>query len=485
MVQAGEKTTSSDMLSHDHQKVLGLRHDNRGEWKLKHDVNRVVLYKYNNEVAEATNASLIHPAEAIVLALFDGKKTVADVEATVAGLFSVSIDTACPIVGAILQRHSEALTDGFQADAPTYDPSTFVIPADQVNMDTSRFFRPLSLLFRVSDDCMRSCVYCSSPKPATKLKLLSLDRYNELADECLQMQISAILIGGGDPFMRSDIVELIKIWTSRGIHPFITTKSFVSDLLAQRLADAGLRRMQVSFDSPVEKTADFMTGSRGFFKQAVVSIRNLLSNGIGVRINCIVTSHNVEQMPDLVRLLGDLGVYSLTLSPVGRSMHISDFDSLFFDESEYKWFEKCRDVSRQYPGMRIKADRVEDPGALSVEERNVRYPSRSLCTAGRWGLVIMSDGKVVTCDEVPAIEPFVVGDVSYESVAEVWSSPKIRYLQKPPRNQFLGTACFDCPDFDECHTGKGRCFRDAMKVYGSFYAPTPACPRAPRGLRLY
>jgi radical SAM protein with 4Fe4S-binding SPASM domain len=200
-----------------------------------------------------------------------------------------------------------------------------------------------------------------------------------------------------------------------------------------------------------------------------------------------MTKYNIAQAADLVRLLRSLGVEEIALTSVGRSLFVADFDSLFFDPGEYMWFETAKQVAASYktPPLRISANRMVAMDTLAPEERIEGFKNRSQCTAGRWGFVVLSDGKVITCDEMPIVDPFVVGDVSKQSISEVWASPQIGYLLQPPQEKFAGTACHDCPDFVSCHAIRGRCFRDALKAYGSFYAPTPGCPRAPRGRRVY
>jgi hypothetical protein len=50
----------------------------------------------------------------------------------------------------------------------------------------------------------------------------------------------------------------------------------------------------------------------------------------------------------------------------------------------------------------------------------------------------------------------------------------------PEREKFAGTVCFDCPEFDECHTEKGQkgyCYFDALFHYKSIYDAPPDCPR--------
>lgn len=282
--------------------------------------------------------------------------------------------------------------------------------------------------------------------------------------------------------MRSDVADIIGGFLENGIQPFVATKSHVREPMARELAARGLAWIQVSIDSPVRETANFLTGSRSYFDHVIDTIRNLKAAGLHVRSNCVVTKYNVRQIPDLVTLLLALGVEVIRITAVGRSLYVPGTELLFLDREDSNWL---RDRIRELRGNHdvIYSDAV-DLHSGSPEEKHRSFPNRSVCTAGRWGLVMHSDGKVTLCDEVPLEGMHIIGDLSSQGLMEVWQSPRINDITRPQREKFVGTVCYDCDDFDECHAGRGRCFRDALKAYGSFYAPTPACPRAPIGLRL-
>ena len=120
-----------------------------------------------------------------------------------------------------------------------------------------------------------------------------------------------------------------------------------------------------------------------------------------------------------------------------------------------------------------------DHRATPVEERRETWPKRSSCSGGTSSLVINADGNVLLCEQVPNEPPFIVGNLRSRSILDVWNSDRLLGAVHPEQEKFEGTACFDCDEFDECHTSLGRCFRDALMCFGTCYAPPPACPRRP------
>jgi len=482
---AGESVSGVVACSRD--RVLALKADGDSRWCLHNDVRRVILYEFVVEIQDIAKTGFMHPTEAVILTLFDGERTIADVDRRVEHLFEVDALDARSMVDKVVTSRKEALQEGKPADGNVYDPAKFVIPADQVDLQTPRLYKPLMLDCRVSDDCMRRCVYCNVQKARTRdLKLLPLSRWEQLADECADLEMPSVTFAGGDPFMRPDVEQIVSFFLRRSIHPFLATKSLIRPDRAKRLARMGVRRMQVSMDAPMPYLADMLTGSPGFFAEATASIRNLIAAGIIVRVNCVITHFNVRQVPRLIDLLFGLGVSKVSLSGFGRSLYLSDEENadLFLDAPDRQLLAGMDARRSPEERRRVQAGVPKDWSEYSVEEKHRTHQGGPKCSAGRWGLVLRSDGKVTLCDELPGTGSEVVGDLSHQTLMEVWRSPRLEELLYPPRERFVGTVCYECEDFDQCHLGRGRCVRDALKAYGRFYAPSPGCPRAPTGPRL-
>ncbi len=472
----------------DRRKRIGLTWNDGVQWRLKNDVKRVLLYKTGGNGGSIGATYMLTPSEAIIIALFDGKRTIAEVMAIAADVFGESQEKAESTVATILRKWSIALEEKTdQSITPRYDPKTFAIPAWEVDRKTKRLFKPSSLLFRVSDSCMRNCIYCNvETRPAETMNLLPLERWEQLAQEVKDLDIYSIILSGGDPFMHKDIIDIIHCFTKRGIHPTVTTKSFISVKKAKKLKEIGLKEMQVSIDAPVASVADFLTQSPGYFDQVIKTIKNLQGERIGVYTNSVVTSYNLLLIPQLVRMLSDMGIKRIRLTQYVRTLFNRHDDSCFLSGDSVEWLNnQLERVKEELPGIKVNFDSSPDYAtATDIEKKKEAFKKRAGCSGGISGCVVSGDGRVIPCDEIPLTEENVMGDVRTQSIREVWESRKFARFAAPPRDFFSGTACHECTDFDECHQGKGRCFRDALKAYGSLFAPAPVCWKAPKGKRI-
>jgi MoaA/NifB/PqqE/SkfB family radical SAM enzyme len=476
-----QRATSMSLLVPD--SIMCLKHSSTSSYCLRHDVRRSLLYETNSEGHTVIRATLIHPTQAILLALFDGRRTLGAVMALGAQIFACTEGEICQAISSLLDSIPDLLMEQNGKADISYEPLAFLVPAHEIDMHSTRLYHPLSLVLRVTETCTRRCRYCYvQNREIPRSKQLPLGRLRELFDECSALNVAEVVLGGGDPLVRSDIVELIGAMIARGIMPFISTKAHVSKDLARNLAGVGLDWIQVSVDSFDPATVDYLTNSRGALAEITDSINNLRNSGISIRANCLLTRVNIHTVPALMRELDTLGVNRVILSKIGLSMYSKESGGLLPRQADLDWLRERLLRSESSVTLPIDDSSFENDGASG--NKLAAFRRRAHCTGGRTSLVAHSDGKVTLCEELPITPDLTVGDLSSNSLLEVWNSPRIAELLHPLRESFAGTVCATCAEFEECHNGPGRCFRDALKAYGSFYSPSPNCPKAPPACRL-
>jgi radical SAM protein with 4Fe4S-binding SPASM domain len=115
---------------------------------------------------------------------------------------------------------------------------------------------------------------------------------------------------------------------------------------------------------------------------------------------------------------------------------------------------------------------------IAPENRKQRWQSRSSCTAGRSGMMICSDGKVIPCEQIPETDEYFCGDLMKQSIMEVWNGDKLKEMTYGmPLEKFEGQPCYNCEEREECHNVMGYCIRDLAAHYGNIYQPPSNCYR--------
>ena len=117
----------------------------------------------------------------------------------------------------------------------------------------------------ITDVCNFKCGYCLpngyQVDKSDNRKFLHLDEIKRLAMVFSKLGVSKIRITGGEPTVRKDFFEIIKILKEVGIKKVaITTNGYHLDKKAQMLVDSGLNGINISIDSLDRNTFKSITG---------------------------------------------------------------------------------------------------------------------------------------------------------------------------------------------------------------------------------
>jgi radical SAM protein with 4Fe4S-binding SPASM domain len=466
---------------------------------LRNDVDRDILITRPPPLSDRSYLwRALHPSEAVVLSLLNGSRTIDEVGDIWAEVTNKSREDGRQDVERLVGLYTSpgfaddpVLVPGGGSDASVfvdYDPLDFVIPADRLNLTERRLRIPYRVYFIPTLYCSQKCIYCYAKLTSRpEVALIAIERLKEIFDELASLGVDVIQMSGGEIFTRKSIFVILAAIMERGMVPDIPTKIGPSFRTACRLRDLGIPIVQVSLDSADPVILDRMVGITNYHRRAFAGMANLRRAGMNVRVNTVLTPLNTPTIGSLIDYLGQLGnVTQVTLTPYGRSLFCHN-DALFVDSAH---LESARDQAHarleRYPHMRIGVGDGPAPPAKTKADRERRWRNRAYCTANRDGFVILPDGRVTVCEELYDHPEFIIGDLTRQSVMEMWNSPRALSLMIPDQEAVPAGPCRGCEHFLECNSTRGRCWRDVLKTYGwnKGYYPDPRCPRAPEGLRL-
>lgn len=174
--------------------------------------------------------------------------------------------------------------------------------------------RPINYLrLAVTDRCNLRCFYCMPEegiKYMPKRELLTFEEIERLVTMLAQMGISKIRLTGGEPFVRNDLMQLIrKIVSIDGIKDVhLTTNGILTKQHIPELKKLGIASVNLSMDT-LDRERFKMITRRDEFGRTRDTLQSLLDHEIPVKINTVVMDgKNTEDILSLVELTRDQNV---------------------------------------------------------------------------------------------------------------------------------------------------------------------------------
>ncbi len=170
------------------------------------------------------------------------------------------------------------------------------------------------LRLSVTDRCDLRCTYCMSEKMIflPKKDLLTLEELDELATAFVRRGVRKIRLTGGEPLVRKDVgilIDRLGRHIGEGLDELtLTTNGTLLSAFAERLAGAGVKRINVSLDSIKPDQFNRIT-RRGDLATVLKGIDAAQNAGLQVKINTVVLKHqNRNEISSMVAWAHGLGM---------------------------------------------------------------------------------------------------------------------------------------------------------------------------------
>ena len=143
----------------------------------------------------------------------------------------------------------------------------------------------------VTERCNFRCQYCMPEKPFSwvpKENLLSYEDLFKFIKASIDEGIKKVRITGGEPLLREGLDQFVKMIFDykNDIDLALTTNGFLLPNVAQKLKDAGLKRINISLDSLNAATAAKIA-QKDVLETVLKGIEAADDAGLKIKINCV------------------------------------------------------------------------------------------------------------------------------------------------------------------------------------------------------
>jgi radical SAM protein with 4Fe4S-binding SPASM domain len=302
--------------------------------------------------------------------------------------------------------------------------------------------KPREVQWLTTYRCNFKCTHCEASAGITKVHELTTAEAFRLIDELDEMGVQIIFLSGGELLVRKDIFLIIEYILNRGLMYNIASNGFLVDEFKEEFKRMKPTLYFTSIDG-LEKTNDKIRGVDGAFRKCIDSVKFFESIGVIYRtINTVVLPDNIQELPDLKKIIRDSGATLWRLAipiPVGRA---KENPKMSLDVGQIKYlFDFIRSASEE---MNIELS--EDAGYIGCYEPELRgYPF--FCEAGLTYCAIMPDGEVLGC-QIAYDNSFSEGNIRTRPFREIWQNGFSRF-----RKPHIEPGCLSCRYLKSCRSG--------------------------------
>jgi radical SAM protein with 4Fe4S-binding SPASM domain len=279
-----------------------------------------------------------------------------------------------------------------------------------------------------------------------------------------------IILSGGEPLLRPDILQLASQGNSLGMRMLLSTNgTTLTPNLAKKIKKSGIMRLSFSLDGPDAESHDYFRGVSGAFESVINSAAILNEIGLPFQINSTITPENINQtvcITSISKQLGAVAHHVFLLVPVGRA---KDWAEAQLGADKYESLLRLLKSNEPTLSLEFKATCAPQYNRigkqLGIPDNRM---TRKGCLGGQGFMFISHDGLAGACGYLP----LVAGNVRKQHPINIYNTSEL-FLKLRSKNNYKGK-CSYCEFWNICGGCRARAYAE-----GDFLGPEPLCPHKP------
>lgn len=341
--------------------------------------------------------------------------------------------------------------------------------------------RPFIAIWEVTQACDLVCKHCRAcAQPLRDPNELTTEEGFAVLRQLREARVPLVVLTGGDPAKRPDLLELVRYGIAQGLHLGLTPSAtpLVTDELVRELAEAGLHRLAISIDGPTADVHDGFRGVAGSFSNALRILKAAKACGLRSQVNTTVhagTLHRLREVAALVESLGSVLWSVFYVVPTGRA----EADMLPSDEAVEATLHELAEIA-ETSSFAVKTTAAPHYRRVLAQRKAAGEAAVQHGTFGKQGERV-NDGRgfvfVSHRGEIfpSGFLPIPCGDVRTDNLIDVYRNDPL--FQRLRDASALTGKCGECEYRQVCGGSRAR----AYAMTGNALASDPLCSYIPPG----
>ncbi len=326
-----------------------------------------------------------------------------------------------------------------------------------------RACKPLKVVWELTYKCNLRCSFCYLVHEGRDkiLKELTTDEIKNVIDQFSPL-FPIITYTGGEPFVRKDIMEILRYTKRKNMCGILTNGTLLNDDICRQLVEMNLDSVTISLDGP-EKIHDRLRSMKGSYSKIINSFTNLQKwkrklgrNKPYLHTNTVIVPQNVKYLYKVVEIAHEIGLDSCSFQTVDPSLDRSGLNIM--DDHNFLRYKKPTifEVDKIEPNIlresiekikktamkldvniRFVPESFTENDLIDYYSQKIDY-SRCDCRLP-WNLMYISpSGEVYPCFN------YKIGNVRKDNVNKLWNNYYYRKFRQELKKRKIFPSCVGC-----------------------------------------
>ncbi|MDP2730935.1 MAG: radical SAM protein [Dehalococcoidales bacterium] len=310
--------------------------------------------------------------------------------------------------------------------------------------------------------CNLSCIHCCAARFLDKGEL-DENGATRMFREAAEAGTKHIVFCGGEPLLRQDALDLVRLADELGIRCTIASNgsTYTEEALTE-LAKCNASTI-VSIDGANRETHEKIRG-KGSWDFVLKAVERMRRVGNRIFVEMAVNKINYREVADYLAMVQDWGATRACLKPViptGRAT-----TEMLLDPKEMLGVIQTADKVTERLQLPTSLQCV--PFAKLITRS--RYLISQSCRAEQDEMSITPTGDAVLCHMLD----IAVANICENGLGPAWEKQNAAPLMQTLQDPAQASLCPDCSLNEEC---RGGCYARGYFLKGDFQVPDPLCPR--------
>lgn len=269
---------------------------------------------------------------------------------------------------------------------------------------------PFYIQFFITNKCYLNCKMCNIVHANQGMELANLEQIEKIAINLRAIGAGVVLLTGGEPFLREDIVDIVKIFRKYGLTPRLQTAGLLGRFENMIQCSAlGAKDINISLDTLDEELGDYINGVKGSWRKAIQTIgkitREFPKHDTVCALGCVLSPYNIDYIDEVLDFANAIG-WSLSLVPVHinsgkKELHFRGYDDSFvFNKEDYP---KVEDFIKHMHERKHAGDNLFDSKqyldsiVTFIETNHPSWRHNDICDSPNLYFAIRPDGSFAPC----------------------------------------------------------------------------------------